>query len=270
MSIVVELLADEELPTGDTADVVLRYGIRATAGEFGTSRSNSQRGNLARTELLSQCLSFYDGREISNATVIYRGPNNYEGVVTYTARDWEYQFEVTTADVLVTRSLETIHNVARSGLAAANFNRLIGVTREGVEGTSVKIPIASWSETHLFDASFVTDSYRQTMRRLVGKMNQASFRGRDRGEVLFAGATGGIARGSSKYKINFSFLESENVESLNIDGITIPDKLGWDYLWTYSIEYPDTSAGRLVRRIIQANVERVIQFGDFGQLQLPA
>ncbi len=253
------------LPTGDTADVTVRYFIRADDDEFLVEYPDV----LARAELTAKCDPVYDGRSPTHAEVDRVGPNLFEGTVTYSDQEWEYNFAITTQETQVNKSFSTIGQYVRSGATAANFNQLIGVTRDGVQGTTVQIPVYSWNETHRLPVADVDATYRKNLRNLVGKMNQATFRDCERGEALLVGVQGGIARGQSRYTLNFEFMGSPNITGLTIDGITGISKLGWDYLWTFDIEYPDLAAGRLVRRIEQINVERIFEFGDFRQMKLP-
>lgn len=256
---------ESTLPTSTTGEVTVTYWIKNVP--FGSGIVSE---DLARAALVANADTVYDGRLPTNASVTRIGPTTWRGEVTYTSQDWDYQFEVTTQQAVVTRSLETRGQFKRGSGTATNFNRLIGVTRDGVEGTQIEVPVFAWSETHTFDSAFVNDDYRDALYQTVGKINNGNFRRYEPGEVLFAGVTGGIARGQTRYTLNFRFLASPNLADLNVDGITVSNKKGWDYLWAYVLEFPDTTTGRLVRRIDQINVEAVYESADFNRLQLPA
>jgi len=54
----------------------------------------------------------------------------------------------------------------------------------------ITVPVYSFSETHYNSLAFVTESYKQTLFGLTGKVNNAAFKGFAAGEVLFLGASG--------------------------------------------------------------------------------
>lgn len=259
MSVVVTQDFDLSVQSVDKADASLGYWIRGTDDEF-----------EARAEAAAQIPLYYDGRRRSGAEIEHKAPGTWFAKVTFSAQEWEYHFEASTTDVQTLRSLSTISRYAPSGVTAPNFRGAIGVTRDGIEGTSVPVPNYEWSETHYFDIPLIDATYKRNLRNLCGKMNNAAFREFARGEVQFRGASGGLQRGKSQWQINFRFASSENVTGLTIGSITGIDKLGWDYLWVDYIEKPDPTSFRITREPRSVHVERVIEFADFKLLRLPA
>lgn len=240
----------------DQADVPVTYFVTGTDDE-----------HEARAAVIIDCDPQFDGRT-PTAVRCERVSNKYwRADVTYSAQDWEYSFDISTEQVTVTQSLQNVGNYAIGGVTPPNFNGAIGVTRDGIQGTSIPVPVYTWNETHYFPPSFVDESYKLGLSNLAGKMCIAPFKGHQRGEVLFDGCTGGIQRGKNQFAINFRFKRSQNVQGLTIGDILIAEKLGWDYVWVNYSEFPNNFA--LTRVAVSAHVERVIQFGNFDDLRLP-
>lgn len=254
---------ESEIPTGEQSEIPVRYWIKGIGNYDGAEFE-------ARAELIAQCDPVYDGRLPTKATVVRRGPTTWEGTVIYSAQEWEYNFEISTQEVLVTQALQTVNRYPRPGQTAPDFKGCIGVTRDGIQGTQVPVPISSWSETHYFDFAAVDDTYKDDLESLVGKCNNATFRRKQKGTVIFDGATGGIARGQRQWVLNFKFRHSPTVTGLTIGDISGITKRGWDYLWVHYIEFPDVTSQRLVRIPDSVHVERVIPEGDFSKMRLPA
>lgn len=245
----------------DLAELPVKYWVKGTDDYI-----------EARAELIAQADRVYDGLVADKWHVIRVGPQTFEGMVIYVAPpvdEWEFNFEIATEQVLFTQALQNVGNYAPTGQTAPDFKGSIGVTRDGIQGTQVPISTYAWSETHYFDRGFVDDSYRAALAGLAGRMNAATFRRFPRGEVIFDGATGALSRSSPQWQVNFKFRQSANATNLVIGNITVASKLGWDYLWVHYVEFPDLSAGRLVKIPGSAHVDRVINFGNFDAMRLP-
>ena len=115
-----------------------------------------------------------------------------------------YQFDTSGGTQHITQSLATVNSYAIAGATPPNHKNAIGVTKSGVAGVDIPVKAYSWSESHFFDDSVVTDTYKQTLSNLTGDVNDATFRGYAQGEVLFKYATGS-KRGDGDWEINFHF-----------------------------------------------------------------
>lgn len=146
---------------------------------------------------------------------------------------------------------------------APDYHDAIGVTLDAVEGTDVTLPTYAFSETYTFPLAAVNDTYRATLFQLTGTVNDAAFRGLERGECLFLGASGS-RRGNDDVEITFKFAGSANRRNFKIGSITVEEKLGWDYLW---VRYLDKVVDQsLVKQPKAAFVERVYRFANFDLL----
>lgn len=177
----------------------------------------------------------------------------------------EYTFDTGGGTKHITQALDTIASYALPGFSAPDFRGAIGVTDDRVEGVDVPDPKFEFSETHLFDNTFVNAGYKRVLFALTGCMNDASFKGLNAGECLFVGASGS-QKGISKWSITFRFSGSPNVSGMTIGDITGIDKYGHDYAWIRYGSFVDTSAGAFVSKPICVTVVRVIPTADFSTL----
>ncbi len=127
-----------------------------------------------------------------------------------------------------------------AGLPPYDFGGAIGVTPTGaIQGTEMKFPVYSWSQTQAYTVEEMTASFRRRLALYTASVNSAPFMGFEPGEVLFEGVTdgqlchetnpdsGGIF---SYYKLTFSFSAIPNQTGIVI-GDAVVDKKGWEYVW---------------------------------------
>ena len=240
----------------------LTYVVRGTTSD-----------TAARTALLANSPTGHDDLTRDDAEVEEIAPGSWLGLVRYTepeetepeVGESSFSFETRGGSQHITQSLSTVASYAPSGETAPDFKGAIGVQADGIEGTDITVPVYTFSETHHFDDSTVTNAYKSTLFYLTGKTNDASFKGLAAGEGLFLGAAG-TKRGDKPWEISFAFAGSPNVSGLTIGDITGIAKKGWEYLWVRYQEAEDATAKMLVRRPIAAYVEQVYRSGDFSTL----
>jgi len=202
-----------------------------------------------------------------NVEVNPLGSGIWEAIVPYEGKEDEtqYTFETGGATAHITQSLETIARYAAAGETAPNFNGAIGVNGDNIDGTDITIPIYNFTETRKMFASTVTSGYKAALFAATGKVNNAAFKGFSAGEVLFLGASGSKT-GVEHWEIAFKFAASPNVTNLDVGGITVSSKKGWEYLWVRFRDADDAAAKSLVKRPAAAYVERVYESADFSTL----
>lgn len=203
------------------------------------------------------------------------GGSNWEGVVSYSRSGTidkeppetgysEFAFDLTGGTQRIQQSLATVASFTNLPISA-DFGRAIGVTRNGdtisVEGVDVVVPEFNYSETHYIAAATVTNAYVQTLKALVGTVNDAPFKGFAAGEVLFLGARGS-RRGPADWRIDFLFKIEKNVTGVSIGAITGISKKGHEYLWVLYEDAVDTAAKMLVRKPQIVYVEQVYETAD--------
>ena len=135
----------------------------------------------------------------------------------------------------------------------------------------VEVPLASGRRTLTvkFTNATLTESYVSTLEDLTGTINDATFKGRESGEVLFEGATGS-QRSQGDPVVTFHFNVQKNVNQITYDGIdgdiVVPGKLGHHFIWVYFVDTADATAKRRVQQPKAAYVHEVLEFADFAQL----
>ena len=142
----------------------------------------------------------------------------------------------------------------------------IDIEGDQVRGVDVTIPSFTFSETWTFPSESVVKKYLANVYSLTGKINNASWRMFEKGEVLFLGARGQVDRGASTCQITFSFSVSPNQDDLEVGEIKNIKKGGWDYMTvTYETEAVDDS---LIKRPKYVYVSSIYEGGDFTKLNI--
>lgn len=152
---------------------------------------------------------------------------------------------------------------------APDFAGAIEVDNEGnVNGIDVTMPVLNFTETHTLAGSRVSTSYKKTLAGLTGTVNRSGFRGFERGEVLFLGASGTkrSKKSSAPWEITFRFAVSPNQAGLQVGDIKVARKYGWDYLWVRYADKVAEGGKNMVKKPVAAYVEQVYPEGDFGRL----
>lgn len=151
-----------------------------------------------------------------------------------------------------------------AAIDAPDHKGAIGVSKDGVAGCDIVVPKLEFSITRDFLA--INLAYIAAVSTLTGKTNDKTYFGFDTGEVLFLGGTGQGAL-DKRPRVTFKFAVAKNRKEIFIcDGLEVPEKKGWEYLW---IEYEDAVDGASrVTRPKAAYVEEVYEAGDLLQLGL--
>lgn len=170
-----------------------------------------------------------------------------------------------------------LEHVATYPNSAPSFGGAIGVDGDGnVLGCDVVMPQPGFSETVVLTKGQFNVSYKRRLIYLSGKVNAERFRGFERGEVRFDGAS--AQKNGEDWSVTYRFSVSENKTNFVVGGdgteenpgITVSEKLGWDYLWFRYAEV-DVKDGddvvAVVRRPISAHIDRVYEFADFNQIR---
>lgn len=154
----------------------------------------------------------------------------------------------------------------------------------GVEGSTPGAPVAGvdivssvyqFAETHYQSNSVVTPAFRKAIARKTGMYNNNAFRGYDPCEVLFLGAAGRrMGRNKSDlWEIEYRFAVSQNRLAFYVggtpannytDGIFVPRKRGWEYMWVMYADQLDGTTKRLVKKPVGVYIEKVYLGTDFG------
>ena len=206
--------------------------------------------------------------------------NIFKASVTYSYKNpasYSTSFDTTGGSQHITQSFNTIGRYPQA--TAPNMQGAIGYDGEKVSGVDIIVPVYNWTEVHWLTQKIVTTQYRMNLALWTGAMNNSNFRGFAAGEVQFRGVSGqkGInedaddtpfdpKEGPEQWQLTFSFAASPNRQNLNVGGIVVAEKYGWDYLWTLYTDKVDS--GRLVQHPVACYVERLYPFIDFAGLHI--
>jgi hypothetical protein len=180
-----------------------------------------------------------------------------------------YSFSISCPRIHYTQSRQTISSTKRGGGVAPDWKGAIGIdTSSGVnkiQGADWP-PDAAFSFSRTFARATVTQGYLETLALLAGRPNNAEFYGFDEGEVILLQADGQFTQGEG-WSITMKFGVSLNDTDIVIcDGLTVPEKLGWNYLW---VLYADVQDGNDVRTWPEAAyVEEILRPVDFSLLEI--
>lgn len=194
---------------------------------------------------------------------------SYDSAKRLQVNEFEYEFDIGTTNTKITQSkkTESIYRAPQGNQlsTAPNYRGAINVQDGRVNGADVAIPTYQWHETYIFPANVITESYKNTLYNLTATKNNAFFRGKAAGEVLFMGARGRL-RNEDEFSLQFSFVASPNVTNLDVNGMLITKK-GHDFVWFQYADQPDTgNLVSVVKRPVFAYVEKVYEDGDFSLL----
>jgi hypothetical protein len=278
--IVTEKMQSRPSSLGENAGCDLLYTIKGTADDA-----------EARAALMDAAPATYYGLPVQNGEVrpVFVDISNpdgsiWDGTAHYARKqdqerkvgDQSYEFDTTGGTEHVTQSKETMGLWSSEGPCDKTwFGHAIGVTPDGVEGADIVSRVYRWSETHILDKAEVTEAYKDKLFMLTGTVNNAEFRGKAQGSVLFLGVRGG-ARGDDDVELTFNFAASRNMTLPDIPSkaheppygdapITGVYKRGWEYLWILYVD-SETAHGLPTKLAVCAATERVYEYSDFSQL----
>lgn len=179
----------------------------------------------------------------------------------------DFAFDLQAVTEHVTQSKETISKTKRGGGPAPDNKRAIGVTADGeVKGCDRFKPYLEWSRTVTFES--ITMDYIRMLSELVGTTNAATFYGYPTGTNIFMGASGNT-KDTAKCVVTFKFAHQKNETDIVItDGLTVPAKGGWHYLW---VSYKNAAdANKMIQQPDSAYVERIYEATNYAVIGIGA
>lgn len=228
----------------------------------------------AEVAFQSWLTSNYAADLIRNTRVVHVGDGVHECYATLVSTSGEvvktFRYRTTGASARVLQAYAHVADYAASG-TAPNFNGLINVTSDGVEGIDIPVPQFAFSVD--FKYSTVSMAYLISCNTITGCVNNATYLGFAAGELLFTGIEGEVGMTSggaivmSGSPISFNFEASPNLASFSIAGITVSGgKKGWEYLWTRNREEIHSGSGALIHKAASVHIDRPHRWVDFSIL----
>lgn len=194
---------------------------------------------------------------------------HYSQISPRKPNDNVYNFEIGGGTQKIFSSLNQSVYTPPNGLLPGtppNFNGLIGVTADSVEGVEIQVPKFSWSEVHYIPIANVTSDYIAALENVAANpVNNGTWRGKNAGEILFQGCTG-QQRGQDDWEITFKFSKSPNLSNQTIGNVTGINKGGWDYLWIRYQDAVDGASNSLTKKILAVVVDQTYTRSDFTTL----
>ncbi len=177
----------------------------------------------------------------------------------------DFAFDLSAQTEKVTQSLQTIGKFRRGPGVAPDNKGAIGLAGDGeVKGCDRIKPYLEWSTSKTFAS--VTMAYIFALSELVGTTNNAPFYGGDTGTQLFLGASGNT-KDINKCVVTFKFAHQKHRTSIPIcDGLTVPSKKAWEYLWIAYRDTDDPDANKLVQQPDAAYVEKIYEEGNYATM----
>jgi len=178
-----------------------------------------------------------------------------------------YSFDTGGSNYHLTRSISTSGKYPSSAPdyeGAIRYNKYT----DTVEGVDIFVPSMSFSETHYFSDEKFTTQYKKGIAYITGTINKTPFRGYERGEVLFLGASGSKKGNDSDalWEITFKFSVAPNRRNFSVGKITVSEKYGWDYMWVLETKKTGSSRNSILTQAEAVYIERVYQISEFGNL----
>jgi hypothetical protein len=236
----------------------------------------------ARSTLAAEAPTLLDGRARDSLEVVEfdERDDHWLGFARYKADDADHDgsapavpedvgdstftFNVGAGTSRVLTSLDTV-GAYGTGATTNDNGGLVNATPDGVEGVDIVTPTYEWAETHVLADSAITLAYRGTLFGLVGKVNNASFKGTAAGETLFLGATG-QQRADGPWTITYSFASRPNVTGRTIGSINGIAVKGWEHVWVRSRPKLIAGLGEIGREPVAVYVERLYDSASFSGL----
>lgn len=146
------------------------------------------------------------------------------------------------------------------GGTALDAGGLINVTSDGAEGVDLDIPVLSFTIERQYAAGTWDLAFMQNAFPYVGLPNNVAWRNFGIGEVRIVGVDGREGDGDFD-PISFSFQASPSFTNLVIPSplgnITVPSKLGWQYLHVQYIDFHDATTGFTSKVAHTAHVDEI-------------
>lgn len=186
--------------------------------------------------------------------------------------DWSYSFDFTGGTQHITSAKEHIADIVDAGEAEGNYQHggLINVDKDGnVHGLDMVIPVAKFHIQFAMPAILVTDAYKRTLLQLIGKTNNALYKGALKGELLLTGVQGKLSkRNPEVFDISYQWAFEQDAPEFTIGTLPTTHKEGWHYVWTETEQITSPAGGRLTSKLRAYHVERIYDYADFSLLGL--
>jgi hypothetical protein len=127
------------------------------------------------------------------------------------------------------------------GTADATVGHKINWNGQSADGIDIVGPQLQITIRKRLPGSRITLPFIRQIVSLTGKTNNATFMQFAAGELLFMGAEGQMVVGQDT-EVTYNFSAAPNVASADIDGVTVTDIKGHEYIWAFMLPGSNNSA----------------------------
>ena len=140
-------------------------------------------------------------------------------------------------------------------------------TDSDVAGVDTVAPNCKLVITKKFKVSALTTAYIRKCLKLIGSVNNSSFKGWERGEVLFEDFSYSVPDNAKKIDVTFNFAIQMNEKNYDYKGHKI-SKLGWEYVWGITDTVVNRNTNRKELKMVSAYKSQIYPYADFSGLGL--
>lgn len=237
----------------------------------------------ARAQLQTSLPSVYEGLPLAAVRLVERlNATIWEFEAEYRSNASDYDdntededptviYSCSSRKILRKEALSRIDIAYASGvsnLPQLENKRSINITEDGVvEGVEVDEAEMTVQYHYYHRRSKITAAYMITLAEMVGKVNNAAFKGFPVGSLKFNGMDCSVKFSEKgRVPVTYNFSYSPTVQNYPVaDGIRV-NKYGWDYLWQFYQTKVDETTGNRERKVLAWILDRVAFFEDFSKL----
>ena len=206
-----------------------------------------------------------DGFPTFSVSYVYRGSSAFSD--SGESRESTISFDCSGGTKHITHSTEPARMIKgdQEEITAIGWN---GKTGADMEITGVDIPVGAIREsyTRIVKMSRLSTAYRRKVAALVGKVNNASFKGWEAGEVMFLGMSfNGSLDSQTLIQVTYNFQIQPNETGIKVGNVPVTKK-GFEYVWVYWKSEADVTSLKTSIAPDGIYVSKVAEAGDFGVL----
>lgn len=144
-----------------------------------------------------------------------------------------------------------------------------GKSGSDMEIAGVDVPDGVSRETYsrVIKMSRLTNDYKRLLIKMRGCINLKPFKGWQKGEAMYLGATfQGVLDSKALITVNYNFQINLDESDVKIGGVNVGNKKGFEYLWAFY--RAERAEGESPRRLAPDGVylSQVARYADFGAL----
>ena len=219
-----------------------------------TAKTTGEVSGFCDSVMIINALDEADAREFLNITSplsrygLMRGditlkkshsPDTFQFGIDYKEKDIENPSDLPGMKINFDTGGSTKHitealAVKRYGEKDYKNGKKIKVDWDGkVQGIDIPSSFLKFSETKYFKRSSMSFAFLRKLKKMTNKVNISAFRGFEKGEVRFAGASGNWDDDTNIVSVTYNYEVRENEAAVTIDGIKCDPLLGWVYRWIF-------------------------------------